>query len=187
MAFWNAPLDDPGSRAAMPARRRSRSCAVSMFSTPSAARKRERAGEHVADMQIGVGISTGESVVGNMGSDIRFDYSVLGDSVNLASRLEGLTARYGVRILLCPETARLCGKPVRHGRSRQRARERQAGRGDDPYAGGWPRTLGGKTISGPFAAPSTKCANTTIAATGNRRAFGTRQTARRNNENIRNW
>jgi adenylate cyclase len=59
-------------------------------------------------MKIGVGIATGLSVVGNMGSDMRFDYSVMGDSVNLASRLETLTAFYGLPILIASETARRC-------------------------------------------------------------------------------
>jgi adenylate cyclase len=107
MAFWNAPLDDPhhaphACKAALEI--------VHRLDILNEDRRREAHsnGEESVDMQIGVGISTGTNVVGNMGSDIRFDYSVLGDSVNLASRLEGLTAGYGLRILICPETARLC-------------------------------------------------------------------------------
>ena len=107
MAFWNAPLDD---------REHAHHACVAALEilrrldrlNEERRKEAERAGETVVDMEIGVGISTGDCVVGNMGSDIRFDYSVLGDSVNLASRLEGLTAAYGLRILLCPETARLC-------------------------------------------------------------------------------
>ena len=53
-------------------------------------------GADAAPLQVGVGINTGKCVVGNMGSDLRFDYTVLGDSVNLASRLEGQTKAYGV-------------------------------------------------------------------------------------------
>jgi adenylate cyclase len=107
MAFWNAPLDDPdhalhACEAALEIHRR--------LDILNAERRGEAlaAGAKSVDMMIGVGISTGDSVVGNMGSDIRFDYSVLGDSVNLASRLEGLTASYGLPVLLCSETARRC-------------------------------------------------------------------------------
>ena len=56
-------------------------------------------------LNIGVGLNTGPCVVGNMGSDLRFDYSVFGDTVNLASRLEGQSKEYGFPIIVGSRTA----------------------------------------------------------------------------------
>jgi adenylate cyclase len=66
----------------------------------------EGAGRTHYPLRIGIGINTGECVVGNMGSTSRFDYSALGDTVNLAARLEGASKAYGVSLLLGERTAR---------------------------------------------------------------------------------
>ncbi|MFB9950822.1 adenylate/guanylate cyclase domain-containing protein [Rhizobium puerariae] len=65
----------------------------------------DRAGRTHYPLRIGIGVNTGECVVGNMGSMSRFDYSALGDAVNLAARLEGASKAYGVSLLLGEGTA----------------------------------------------------------------------------------
>jgi adenylate cyclase len=104
MAFWNAPLDDNAHEI------NACDAALDMLERLSHL-NREREQEALANNQkflpikIGVGLNTGRCVVGNMGSDMRFQYTVLGDSVNLASRLEGQTKSYGVQILVGSRTA----------------------------------------------------------------------------------
>ena len=106
MAFWNAPLDDPdhASHAVGAALRM-----LEAIETLNAELRREAEGKGTAPhvLRIGIGINTGDCVVGNMGSSRRFDYSVLGDCVNLASRLEGESKNYGVPLLIGEQTARL--------------------------------------------------------------------------------
>ncbi|MGB1026358.1 MAG: adenylate/guanylate cyclase domain-containing protein, partial [Rhodospirillaceae bacterium] len=95
MAFWNAPLDD-GRHA-----RNACSSALEMAARLKAVNEeleqeaKEEGRKHIP-LAIGIGINSGTVCVGNMGSDQRFDYSVLGDNVNLASRLEGQSKTYGV-------------------------------------------------------------------------------------------
>ena len=93
MAFWNAPLDDP--RHAHNAVR----TALAMLGSLDAFNS-EISKEGVPAFGMGLGINTDTVVVGNMGSSQRFDYTCLGDGVNLASRLEGQSKPYGVRIVL---------------------------------------------------------------------------------------
>lgn len=105
MAFWNAPLDEPEHA------EKAVGAAIGMLTAVDAlnaelAAEAKAAGETPIEIRIGVGVNTGDCVVGNMGSDVRFNYSVLGDPVNLASRLEGETKVYGVPILIGDETAR---------------------------------------------------------------------------------
>jgi adenylate cyclase len=102
MAFWNAPLDEPEH-----ALRAARG-ALGMLDA-IAGLNRDLAAEGLPSIAIGVGLNTGRCVVGNMGSDKQFDYSALGDAVNLASRLESASKELGVSIVIGPETARQIG------------------------------------------------------------------------------
>jgi adenylate cyclase len=97
MALFNAPLDVPehATHACATAVRMMEE--LKLLNTGFAER-----GMNTLD--IGVGINTGPAVVGNMGADIRFDYTAIGDSVNLASRLEGLNKYYGTHILVSEDT-----------------------------------------------------------------------------------
>lgn len=93
MAFWNAPSEDSDHR------EKSIDAAFAM----SKALDKLNVDLNRSDedkLSVGIGINTGECIVGNMGSDKRFDYTVLGDSVNLASRLEGQSSNYGMQIIL---------------------------------------------------------------------------------------
>ncbi|MGZ2425037.1 adenylate/guanylate cyclase domain-containing protein [Rhizobium laguerreae] len=106
MAFWNAPLDDPDHALHAVKASLAMQAAISSLNHELELEAAMRGGKpHV--LKMGVGINTGECIVGNMGSTRRFDYSCLGDSVNLASRLEGASKNYGVALLLGEETARL--------------------------------------------------------------------------------
>ncbi|MSP89290.1 MAG: adenylate/guanylate cyclase domain-containing protein [Alphaproteobacteria bacterium] len=103
MAFWNAPLDD--------AEHATNACraALAMIAdlnrlNQSWRREAEREGRPYRPVDIGVGLNSGICCVGNMGSDQRFDYSVLGDDVNLASRLEGQSKTYSVSIVVGENT-----------------------------------------------------------------------------------
>ena len=100
MAFWNAPVDEP--RHAHQAVK----TALEMMRSLDAFNA-EITAEGIPEFGMGLGINSAVVVVGNMGSDQRFDYTCLGDGVNLASRLEGQSKSYGVRIILGQRTAEL--------------------------------------------------------------------------------
>ena len=102
MAFWNAPLDNTKHcKDAVKA-------ALEMLGSLDGFNK-DIADEGTPPFGMGIGINTGDVVVGNMGSEQRFDYTCLGDAVNLASRLEGQSKNYGVLIVLGPVTAERIG------------------------------------------------------------------------------
>jgi adenylate cyclase len=92
MAFWGAPLSQ--------AEHASNACAAAIQMQQALSKNYDRfKSQYGIDVQIGVGINSGVVNVGNMGSEQNFEYTVIGDHVNLASRLEGLTKKYGVKIL----------------------------------------------------------------------------------------
>ncbi len=99
MAFWNAPVDVANHADA--------ACksALLMIERLNILNK-ELTKEKIPNIHIGIGINTDEVVVGNMGSDTRFNYTIIGDGVNLASRVEGLTKQYGVEILITEFTVK---------------------------------------------------------------------------------
>lgn len=93
MAFWGAPIEVKDHA--------EKSCfsALNMVEVLEE-NQDEWYKKYGVDLDIGIGINTGEVIVGNMGSEQRFDYTAMGDSVNLASRLEGITKQYGVRVVI---------------------------------------------------------------------------------------
>jgi adenylate cyclase len=104
MAFWNAPLDDPVQE------RNACHAALDMLDRVielNRIREQEASagGTPFVPIKMGIGINTGLCAVGNMGSDLRFQYTVMGDTVNLASRLEGQTKSYGLSIIIGSTTA----------------------------------------------------------------------------------
>jgi adenylate cyclase len=104
MAFWNAPLDDKDHEL------NACEAALDMLArvdelNQARGQEAKEEGRPFIPLNIGVGLNTGICVVGNMGSDQRFDYSVFGDSVNLASRLEGQSKEYGFPIIVGSRTA----------------------------------------------------------------------------------
>lgn len=108
MAFWNAPLADPdharnACHAALGMMR-----ALTVLNDAWAIEQAAR-GETVRPVRIGIGLNTGACCVGNLGSTQRFDYSVIGDPVNVASRLEGETKAHGVPIICGQATAEAAG------------------------------------------------------------------------------
>ena len=97
LAFWNAPLDDPdhpvhAARAALAMIEETRAL--------NAAMAQQKAVPWPGEVEIGIGLNTGLCCVGNMGSRERLSYTLIGDTVNIASRLEGLTKLYGVPVIL---------------------------------------------------------------------------------------
>ena len=101
-AFWNAPMDQPDHA------RRACRAALDM-SVALAAMRPEFEARGWERVDLGIGINTGRMVVGNFGSRRRLEYAVVGDPVNVAARLEGLTKLYGVRVVAGNDTRAAAG------------------------------------------------------------------------------
>lgn len=100
MAFWGAPLEESADDAVQ-------ACDAALEMIDRLDRLNQAwASRGIPSLEIGIGINTGVASVGNMGSALRYNYTVMGDSVNLASRLEGLNKQYRTRIILSESTRR---------------------------------------------------------------------------------
>jgi adenylate cyclase len=102
MAIFNAPLDMLNHA------KRAVECGVEIMKNIELLNQ-ELQSEDLPPIAIGIGINTGEAIVGNMGSEGRFDYTAIGDAVNTAARLESATKECGVNILIGKSTENLCG------------------------------------------------------------------------------
>ena len=99
MAFWNAPIDTPNHKEL------AIKSALEMIDKLKELNDSNAFGDS-NQINIGIGINTGKCIVGNMGSEQRFDYSVIGDAVNLASRLEGVSKNYDATLVVGEDTYR---------------------------------------------------------------------------------
>lgn len=104
MAFWNAPFEQPDHAC------RAVTTAIKMQKVLDEMNAKKEFGE--VEIRIGVGINTGDMVVGNVGGEARFDYTVIGDNVNLGSRLEALTRQYKVGAIVTEATRGACGDRI---------------------------------------------------------------------------
>ena len=103
MAFWGAPMTNPDH--AVDACRAALAC-------QGALRASGLADDNGRPVKVRIGINSGDMLVGNIGSEVRLNYTVIGDAVNVASRLEGANKQYGTEIIIGEETRRLAGDRV---------------------------------------------------------------------------
>jgi adenylate cyclase len=105
MAFWGAPLDQPDQA--------QKACVAALRQQAALAELNQRfAGQDLPPLTMRIGLHTGDAIVGNLGSAKRFDYTVIGDTVNLASRLEGLNKFYGSQVMASEVTVAACAGAV---------------------------------------------------------------------------
>jgi adenylate cyclase len=100
MAFWGAPAPNPDHAI---------DCCRAALACQQAVRELALVDDEGRAVTIRIGINSGEMLVGNIGSEVRLNYTVIGDAVNIASRLEGTNKLYGSGIIIGPETRRLAG------------------------------------------------------------------------------
>ncbi len=103
MAFWGAPALNPDHAT---------DCCRAALACQQAVRELALVDDEGRAVTIRIGINSGEMLVGNIGSEVRLNYTVIGDAVNIASRLEGTNKLYGSRIIIGPETRRLAGNRI---------------------------------------------------------------------------
>jgi adenylate cyclase len=103
MAFWGAPSPNPDHAI---------DCCRSALACMRAVEQAGLTDDHGARVKIRIGINSGDMLVGNIGSEVRLNYTVIGDAVNIASRLESTNKNYGSTIIIGPETRRLAADRI---------------------------------------------------------------------------
>jgi adenylate cyclase len=103
MAFWGAPAPNPDHAV---------DCCRAALECRRAVEEAGLVDDHGQPIQIRIGINSGDMLVGNIGSEVRLNYTVIGDAVNIASRLESTNKVYGSTIIIGPETRRLAGASI---------------------------------------------------------------------------
>jgi adenylate cyclase len=103
MAFWGAPAPNPDHAV---------DCCRAALACKRAVEEAGLVDDHGERVKIRIGINSGDMLVGNIGSELRLNYTVIGDAVNIASRLESTNKSYGSTIIIGPETRRLAGDRI---------------------------------------------------------------------------
>src|SRR6185295_14914067 len=103
MAFWGAPAPNPDHAV---------DCCRAALACRRAVEEEGLVDDHGERVKIRIGINSGDMLVGNIGSEVRLNYTVIGDAVNIASRLESANKVYGSTIIIGPETRRLAGDRI---------------------------------------------------------------------------